>query len=544
MTTGGNTGGSAGGQTGAAVPSGFAGMLQPAKPSGAGGSSTQNHSPGPPGPWSGETVDPALTSNPRGAFEGKAAATGAIVVAYPLDGAMHPVNIDDVTVHFSRGAAANNVFKLHFENERGSYDVYAPCTVERCQVPVPAAAWRAIASKNAGAEVRLTIHGSSGAGSVESSRPIAVRFSPENVEGGLYYWSTRLQGFYRLVFGQRKAQPYIVPGGSGNGGSPPVTGLPRPQGQACFGCHAVSRNGARIAWSDLAGRTQIAPTEQPDQRSAISNGSLLTMTLNPSGSLLLVSERGGGLGLYDATNAAPVASFKPASSPASFPGGRGAYFPEWSPDGRSLAVTLSARGEPIQVADGSIAVIPVDANQLGAARVVTTPAAGQLDFYPTWSPDGRWLAFASANAVGRGSYDASTARLRLIATDGGTTHELVAATQGSGIASSWPKFTPFAQRGGRLLFVTFNSKMAYGYALDKGARPQLWLAAIDLDKLAKGEDPSYPPIWLPFQETDQNNHLGYWTEGLGCMESPPSDGYAGCGEGAVCVDGQCIVPPG
>jgi hypothetical protein len=42
-------------------------------------------------------------------------------------------------------------------------------------------------------------------------------------------------------------------------------------------------------------------------------------------------------------------------------------------------------------------------------------------------------------------------------------------------------------------------------------KSQLWFAAIDLRRLTEG-DPSWAPIWLPFQSVDQSNHLPYWTE--------------------------------
>jgi len=65
------------------------------------------------------------------------------------------------------------------------------------------------------------------------------------------------------------------------------------------------------------------------------------------------------------------------------------------------------------------------------------------------------------------------------------------------------------------------------------ARPQLWLAAVDLRRLGEG-DPSWAPVWLPFQEVSQNNHLPFWTEALGCTQN------AECGEGATCKDRSCV----
>jgi len=40
---------------------------------------------------------------------------------------------------------------------------------------------------------------------------------------------------------------------------------------------------------------------------------------------------------------------------------------------------------------------------------------------------------------------------------------------------------------------------------------QLWVAAIDLSKLASGQDPSYPAFRIPSQDYDENNHRPFWT---------------------------------
>jgi hypothetical protein len=48
-------------------------------------------------------------------------------------------------------------------------------------------------------------------------------------------------------------------------------------------------------------------------------------------------------------------------------------------------------------------------------------------------------------------------------------------------------------------------------------------------------DPSFSPIWLPFQGIQQNNHLGYWTNEIACIPG-------GCGSGVECgMEGACVV---
>ena len=56
---------------------------------------------------------------------------------------------------------------------------------------------------------------------------------------------------------------------------------------------------------------------------------------------------------------------------------------------------------------------------------------------------------------------------------------------------------------------TVSSKRTVGTKL--GGRPQIWMFAINPQKLAAGEDGSYPAFWLPFQNTATNNHIAQWT---------------------------------
>ena len=103
---------------------------------------------------------------------------------------------------------------------------------------------------------------------------------------------------------------------------------------------------------------------------------------------------------------------------------------------------------------------------------------------------------------------------------------------------------PFTQANGQLLFVTFSSKIDYGFALvnsgTNGAnRAQLWMAAVDLRTATTGGDPSLPPVWLPFQDITETNHLPFWTSVVACAQDGIS--YASCGAGEICDQGACTV---
>jgi hypothetical protein len=477
------------------------------------------------GPWGGTYVDPALPADAPKMFSGRESPAAAPAIVYPLDGSLHPTNLFDITVQWRPGSVGQTLFRLRFENDRGRYDIYAGCTEAECRYPLPEESWRAVAGLNRDRDVRLSITAAGRNGGPDAaSLPVSLHFSATRVEGGLYYWSTSLEGSYRLTLGQKKAVPFITPPKSG-----------------CYGCHAVSRNGQRIAWTDMSGSVgpfraevlRVAPTDAPATRAGDGTTSGATMALSPDGARVLVADNSGALTLRDAATAAAVATVD-----KSFTGGKAAFFPEWSPDGQNIALAVGT-SLPVEIAlgfnlgDSDIAVMPFNGGKFGPARVVVAHDR-DIHFYPSWSPDGKWLVFVSAPAGDHAqSYNNAQARLRLVAAGGGPVYELGRATQGTGHTSSWPKFTPFSQLGGQLLFVAFSSKIDYGFVVRGGTTPQLWLAAIDLRRLAGG-DPSWAPVWLPFQEPDQNNHLPFWTEALGCAED------ADCGPGATCKSMGCV----
>src|SRR5262249_12403078 len=92
------------------------------------------------------------------------------------------------------------------------------------------------------------------------------------------------------------------------------------------------------------------------------------------------------------------------------------------------------------------------------------------------------------------------------------------------LASSFPKWSPFVFRrayelaGSRLMWITFSSTRRYGLRSPPAGGSEnprgtlLWMAAIDPDRVAAGEDPSFPAFCLPFQDPGTSNHIAQWAE--------------------------------
>ena len=461
-------------------------------------------------------------------------ATNRPKIEYPLTGALYPLNLADITFQWRRGpAATQKLFRIRLTGPPGNDDVrfefYVPCTPppeapapDECIAALPPGAWLATIGRHPGQQVTITVAAVDAKNQVATSDPIHLEVSPASLQGGFYYWST--ERTFRLLFGARKAQLFISPNTSANP-------------ESCGGCHSVSLNGNRIAFTaaQTEGKLVTASTADPSKPDYISptvNSS--TVALNPEGTRALVVYQ-SQIVLHDAYDGEELGVVDPALLGA----GHFAYQPDWAPDGNAIVVTLASAPEPMdyEVHSGSIAVLSYDAGVFGPARVVAPETAEDFNYYPTFSPDGKYIAFASAK-IGPGvtSYGQLGSRLRLVARDGGKIYELTkAAPLDKG--STWPKFAPYTQSNNNIYFITFSSKIDYGFllknstkAVDDPKQPQLWLAGLDVRDLGSG-DPSHPPVWLPFQDIKQVNTIGTWTQRLGC---PAAGESTGCADDEIC----------
>ncbi|HVU50853.1 MAG TPA: hypothetical protein VHL80_09210 [Polyangia bacterium] len=538
-STTGAAGSSAAGASGASGSAG-AGML------------TGNQIPQLPPEWNGcdPTVfrcyqDPglSLSSPASGLFGGMPDPASKPVIVYPLDGAIHPINLADITFQWRRApGAAQTLFRIRLQRANGDvFEFFVPCDPAatagppidtECVYHLPRGAWLDVASTAPGETLTAEVAGvdPSQPTTFAASDPLSLTFSPEDVRGGLYYWSNAINGTQRLLFGALAPTPFI----------PHAV-------NACGSCHALSRDGSTIAFEQGdagSGVLWVASTAAVDTP-LFSPGTMHdsgTQALSHDGSRVLVSYSGRLL-LKDAKTNEKLFEVDETELGLT----QHAFHPEWSPDDQNIAVTVSAAGDSDwAVRTGAIGVLPYNGGNFGNVEILvptgTTPGS-DFNFYPTWSPDGHFIAFATGK-VGtptqpETSYKQPTARLRLVNVSTKVVVELTAATNTVNRMTSWPKFAPFAQPGG-LMFLTFNAKLDYGFLLpdNAGGNPQLWIAAIDGSKpLQAGVDPSRAPVWLPFQAPGEQNYETSWAETIGCGAGKTS----GCGDGEVCNAGKCAM---
>jgi WD40-like Beta Propeller Repeat len=466
---------------------------------------------------------------------------------YPLADSVHPSNLALLTLHFHRGTAEQTLFEVRLKAETGERRFYLPCLSaggDACTYQVPESFWQEAAIKFAGESAELSLRGSSG-NSVSSATSVPISFSAEAVEGGLYYWElSTSSSLLRLVFGGRQAVAYIKPG----------------KGR-CVGCHSVSRDGGTIAFTEGS-----AEEDKPWLENAAFEGGLsvakVTTPNNPSisrpadgpsdsGMVTLSSNGSRAVAAYDYQIVLRDTQSGAVLDQVSELNGLIPFFPEFSPNDRSLVVTLTdVVDSEIAVRGGGIFIVELQNDAFGAVTELVPEEEGFAHYYPTWSPDGRWIAFVTGPVNGTSnskSYDEPNSRLRLASLETGKVWELNAATGSVGSTTTWPKFAPFEQCDDswngcapeeRVFFLTFSSKRPYGVVANQPGDTriaQLWLSSVSAKKALAGEDPSDAPIWLPYQSTDSMNHLAYWTEALRCNSAYP------CGPGQECANGRCEI---
>ncbi len=462
--------------------------------------------------------------------------TLAARVVYPLDGALFPPNVGPPDVQFTP-AAGTSVFDVAFASASLDVHFYTPCAkvgaTAGCSLVPDGKTWSAIAATLRGGDpATVTVRAAGAAAGKVGTTTLKMQLAATDVAGGLYYFNTKPQpladggasppGIFRYDFDNARHEPFFTR-------------------DACAGCHALSRDGTKVlapictlergcgrplqlAVVDVAtGHVDTPPFPvgdtdtlawSPDNKYYVTTPSCAGVDPNPPHGCA-GGYSGGVLTLVDATTNTAVGKV---------PAGAGAMYPAFSNDGNRLVYARGAKyNAPLSIESSSLFTVDFTAPTWGAEKALLT-SAGENNYHPSYSPDDAWVIFArstcdaGAPASDCDSYDDPGARVTVVPAAGGAAIDLANANGAGKLDNSWPKWSPFKgkYKDGDLLWLTFSSARDYGYRTYDAAgnathHRQLWAVAFDPARAKAGKDPSFAPVWLPFQDTETSNHIGQWT---------------------------------
>lgn len=511
-------------------------------------------------------------------------------LVYPPDQVLLPPNMNVIEVQFLPGAG-NTLFEVDFKNSATDVRFETLCnaitstrgaTTGGCAFQLDPTDWKYVATHNRGGDpVTVTVRAApTGLSCVAGSNSRQISFGAEDLMGGIYYWQSTTQngvagktgGIFRKDFGNPDPtpEPFLTPGNTNK----------------CVGCHFLSRDGLKMTVGsddadsdDEYGDLKVGLYDVVTRTTVVTNLPAGFQTFEGAGHDSLFASDGAGK-----SNTAELLHFNgtlgtamTASGLAALTGKRVTH-PDWSRDGASIYFTLATPitgitgynlKDDLHVMNGSIYAATVSSGTVSSpVALVTAASADENNYYPAISPDGSAVIFDRATGTTlptHDSYNNPNARLFAVAATGGTPVALDRANDKDGMTNSWPRWSPFVQmyRGKHIVWVTFSSTRDYGLRVaNEGAQyvncyppvspedpssdhakpfdpnctqPQIWMAAISLDQLASGGDPSFPAFWLPFQDVTAHNHIAQWVDQIA---APPS----GCQDvGQDCTTSMCCA---
>ena len=446
-------------------------------------------------------------------------------LVYPADGVLVPPNMRALDLHFKPGTG-QTLFEIRFESPAIAVVVYVGCKTlgSGCEYATDKDFWDNLVPPNRGAApVSYRIRGVNGGKpyGVGTSDTHGLAFSKEDINGGLYYWNTSgILQRYDFGLPLQQAEQYMTPQMAG--------------ALTCVGCHALSRDGKRMAiGADIPAPApykvyDVATRKPLGGEAGVVGGVANFFSFSPDAAKLLFSD-GVKIGMQDVASGA-------IDNPSLIALGT---MPDWSPDGQLMVYAKPAVPPPFGLAqpgvsDASLEVVTKQGNGFGAPSVLV-PYYGQNNFYPSFAPTQKWVIF-NRSPSNQNSYSAPDGELWTARVGTGSQIRLDNANQGG--SCSWAKWAPDvgSYYGGTVMWLTFSSPRAYGLKLGQ-SQVQLWMVGFDPKRAEQGQDPSFPAFWFPYQDPGGGNHIAQWVT---TVERQPCIDKSECQAGEICDNGKCI----
>ena len=339
-----------------------------------------------------------------------------LCISYPPNGAVFPPNLCAPFVEWDD--PVNDLWQVQIEIE-GVKDVWRH-TAEKPRWRIPNDLWRVVRQQAVGRDASIQVLGLLRSGarpSVQASQPVRVRVSADPADDCIVY---RL---VELPFSTRSSPDTFARHISSFETRPFILGRRR----YCFNCHMFSSQSGRAGKVTLQCRYMVPEPcplrvyfgvydigEQRGWKVKLPFGIQMTTftAWSPDGARLAISANQqieavapvvsetqnvhlptSDIAIYDV--AASRAYLLPgASSPD-----RLAVYPRWTPDGQSLVFCDAPSGPNTgERAKFSLLVVPFNDGQGGTAKPIAAAGEnGRSNYYPRFSPDGKWLSFCQSD---------------------------------------------------------------------------------------------------------------------------------------------------
>jgi hypothetical protein len=442
--------------------------------------------------------------------------TLAPALAYPLDGALVPHNLGLLEVQWKKPGTAPDLFEVSFESDTIDLKIYtnaAPPGGGRLSLKPEE--WFALADTVSGSKVQVQVRGAVTAtpGKAGTSTAAMLQIGSDDVVGGIYYFApvsgtgAQIGQIMRHAFGDTAGTPqsFYAPNNA----------------TRCVGCHVLTHDGAKFAITYDGGDGKAAELDVASLNILVNedaNRRWNFASFSPDGTQMAATSD-GSLRIIDTSGGAANGTvLQPLETGSST---HAASHPDWSPDGKSLVYVVTpapaVNPTPLIIEEwnftqGSIVIAHADAaGMFGPPTTLVPGGPGLNNYYPSFSPDGKWILFDRST---NGSYNDPTAQLMVISADGMVGPIALTASNGAvaNVTNSWPRWAPFIVHngeGGDLYYFTYSSTRDYGIELVGVAAPQIWMATFNPQGTAA--DPSSVPFWMPYQDVKSHNHIAQWT---------------------------------